>query len=120
MLAQQQPQSRWRALIERWRGRLERFQQVVDPFSDGPERRLKSWAVAPLSLGLIMLAALIGFGVWWMIDHHKWHLIVTLLKATKLFGAGLLIIAAFLFGSKATKSPLPEGSQSGDGDGAKE
>ena len=40
--------------------------------------------------------------------------------ATKLFGAGLLIIAAFLFGSKATKSPLPEGSQSGDGDGAKE
>ena len=54
MLAQ--PQSRWTAFIERWDGRLERFRQSIDPYSDGPERRIKPWTVAALSVGLVVLA----------------------------------------------------------------
>ena len=56
MLAQQQPQSRWTALVERWDGRLERFRESIDPFAEGPERRMKPWAVAAFSVGLVALA----------------------------------------------------------------
>ena len=66
MLAQQQPQSRWTAFVERWDGRLERFRLSIDPFAEGPERRMKPWAIAALSVGLVVFAALIGFGGWWI------------------------------------------------------
>jgi hypothetical protein len=114
----QQPQSRWAAFIERWDGRLERFRQSVDPFSDGPERRMKLWAIVALSVGLVVLAGLIGFGGWWIVDHHKWALIVPLLKVTKLFGIGIAIVAAGLFA--LTKSPLFQRFRSRDVAGAKE
>jgi hypothetical protein len=115
MLAQQQPQSRWTAFIERWDGRLERFRESIDPFSsNGPDRRMKPWAIAALSVGLVVLAALIGFGGWWIYDHHKWALLWPLLKVGKLFAVG-----AILFGGKLTKKPQIEQAQSGDAAGSK-
>jgi fatty acid desaturase len=119
MLAQQQPQSRWTAFVERWDGRLERFRQSIDPYSDGPERRIKPWTVAALSVGLIVLAALIGFGGWWIYDHHKWALLWPLLKVGKLFAVGVAIVVAIFFGGNLTKKPQIEQPQNGDAAGLK-
>ena len=114
MLAQQQSQSRWTAFIERWDGRLERFRQSIDPYSDGPDRRMRPWAVVALSLGLGALAALIVFGGWWIYDHHKWALIWPLLKVGKLFAVGVAIVVAIFFGGNLTKKPQIEQAQNGD------
>jgi hypothetical protein len=126
MLAQQQPQSRWTAFVERWDGRLERFRESIDPFSpqgpnssQGQERRMKPWAIAALSVGLVVFAALIGFGGWWIINHHKWALIWPLLKVGKLLAIGVAIVAAILFGGKVTKKPQLEQAQNGDAAGSK-
>jgi hypothetical protein len=119
MLAQQQTQSRWTAFIERWDGRLERFRQSVDPYSDGPERRMKPWVVATLSVGLVVLAGLIGFGGWWIYDHHKWALIWPLLKVGKLFGVGIAIVVTIVFGGNLTKKPQIEQAQNSDAAGSK-
>ena len=125
MLAQQQPQSRWTAFVERWDGRLERFRESIDPFSQGPdssqgsERRMKPWAIAALSVGLVVFAALIGFGGWWIINHHKWALIWPLFKVGKLLAIGVAIVAAILFGGKLTKKPQLEQAQNGDAAGSK-
>ncbi len=119
MLAQQQPQSRWTALVERWDGRLERFRESIDPFAEGPERRMKPWAVAAFSVGLVALAVVIGFGGWWIINHHKWALIIPLLKVGKLLAVGVAIAAAILFGGKLTKTPQIEQAQNGDAAGSK-
>jgi hypothetical protein len=119
MLAQQQPQSRWTAFAERWDGRLERFRLSIDPFSQDPERRIKPWTVAALSVGVVVLAALIGFGGWWIYDHHKWALIWPLLKVGKLFAVGVAIVGAILFGGNLTKKPQIEQAQNGDAAGSK-
>jgi len=119
MLAQQQPQSRWTAFVEHWDGRLERFRESVDPFSQGAERRMKPWAIVALSVGLVVFAALIGFGGWWIYDHHKWALIWPLLKVGKLLAVGVAIVAAILFGGKLTKEPQIEQAQNGDAAGSK-
>jgi hypothetical protein len=119
MLAQQQSQSRWTAFIERWDGRLERFRQSIDPYSDGPDRRMRPWAVVALSLGLGALAALIVFGGWWIYDHHKWALIWPLLKVGKLFAVGVAIVVAIFFGGNLTKKPQIEQAQNGDAAGSK-
>src|SRR5438105_3422405 len=119
MLAQQQPQSRWTALVERWDGRLERVRESIDPFAQGPERRMKPRAVAALSVGLVALAVVIGFGGWWIINHHKWALIMPLLKVGKLLAVGVAIVAAILFGGKLTKKPQLEQAQNGDAAGPK-
>jgi len=119
MLAQQQPQSRWTALVERWDGRLERFRESIDPFAEGPERRMKPWAIAALSVGVVVLAVVIGFGGWWIINHHKWALIIPLLKVGKLLAVGVAIVAAILFGGKLTKKPQLEQTQNGDAAGSK-
>ena len=114
MLARQQPQSRWTAFVERWDGRLERFRESIDPFSHGPERRMRPWAIVALSVGLVVLALGIGFGGWWIYDHHKWALLWPLVKVGKLFAVGVAIVAAILFGGKLTKKPEIERAQSGD------
>jgi hypothetical protein len=114
MLARQQPQSRWTAFVERWDGRLERFRESIDPFSHGAERRMKPWAIVALSVGLVVLAVGIGFGGWWIYDHHKWALLWPLFKVGKLFAVGVAIVAAILFGGKLTKKPQIEQPQSGD------
>lgn len=119
MLAQEQSQSRWTVFIERWDGRLERFQQSVDPYADGPERRMKPWVVAGLSVGLVVLAALIGFGGWWIYDHHKWALIWPLLKVGKLFAVGVAIVVAVVFGGNLTKKSQIEQARNGDAAGSK-
>ena len=119
MLAQQQPQSRWTAFVERWDGRLERVRESVDPFSQGPERRMKPSAIVALSVGLVVFAALIGFGGWWIYDHHKWALIWPLLKVGKLLAVGVAIVAAILFGGNLTKQPQIEQTQNGDAAGSK-
>ena len=120
MLAQQQPQSRWTAFVERWDARLERFRESIDPFSSqGPERRMKPWAIVALSVGVVVLAALVGFGGWWIYDHHKWALIWPLLKVGKLLAVGVAIVAAILFGGKLTKKPQIEQTQNGDAAGSK-
>jgi hypothetical protein len=119
MFAQQQPQSRWTAFIERWDGRLERFRQSIDPYSDGPERRMKPWVVATLSVGLVVLAGLIGFGGWWIYDHHKWALLWPLLKVGKLFAVGVAIVVAIFFGGNLTKKPQIEQAQNSDAAGSK-
>jgi hypothetical protein len=119
MLAQQQPQSRWTAFVERWDARLERFRESIDPFSQGAERRMKPWAIAALSVGVVVLAVLIGFGGWWIYDHHKWALIIPLLKVGKLLAVGVAIVAAILFGGKLTKKPQVEQTQNGDAAGSK-
>jgi len=119
MLARQQPQSRWTAFVERWDGRLIRFRESIDPFSQGQDsqgqqRRMKSWAIVALSVGLVVLAALIGFGGWWIYDHHKWALLWPLLKVGKLFAVGVAIVGAILFGGKLTKKSPIERPQNGD------
>jgi hypothetical protein len=114
MLAQQQPQSRWTAFVERVDGRLEGFRESIDPFSKGPERRMKPWAIVALSVGLVVLAAGIGFGGWWIYDHHKWALLWPLFKIGKLFAVGVAIMAAILFGGKLTKKPQTEAAENGD------
>jgi hypothetical protein len=119
MLARQQPQSRWTAFVERWDGRLERFRESIDPFSEGPERRMKPWAIAALSVGLVVLAVVIGLGGWWIINHHKWALIIPLLKVGKLLAVGVAIVVAILFGGKLTKKPQNEQAQNGDAAGSK-
>jgi hypothetical protein len=124
MLAQQQPQSRWTAFVERWDGRFERFRESIDPFSQGQDsqgqgRRMKPWAVAGLSVGLVVLAGGIGFGGWWIYDHHKWALLWPLFKVGKLFAVGVAIVAAILFGGKLTNKPLIEQAQNGDVAGSK-
>jgi hypothetical protein len=119
MLAQQQPQSGWTGFVERWDGRLERFRESIDPFSQGPERRMKPWAIAALSVGLVGLAALIGFGGWWIYDHHKWALIWPLLKVGKLLAVGVAIMVAIFFGGNLTKKPQIEQAQNGDAAGSK-
>jgi len=117
MLAHQ-PQSRWAAFIERWDGRLERLGQMLNPFDRSQDRRMKPWAIALLSVGLVVLAGLIGFGGWWIVDHHKWALIYPMLKAMKLLGVGIAILAAALYA--LTKSPLFQRFRSRDAAGAKE
>jgi len=124
MLAQQQPQSRWTALVERWDGRLIRFRESIDPFSQGQDsqgqgRRMKPWAVVALSVGLVVLAAGVGFGGWWIYDHHKWALLWPLLKVGKLVAIGFGIVAAVLFGGNLTKKPQIEQTQNGDAAGSK-
>jgi hypothetical protein len=119
MLAQQQQQSRWTAFVERWDERLERFRQSIDPYSDGPERRMKPWAIVALSVGVVLLAVLIGFGGWWIYDHHKWALIMPLLKVGKLFAVGVAVVAAILFGGKLTKKPQIGQAQNGDAAGSR-
>jgi len=119
MLAQQQPQSRWTAFVERRDGRLERFRLSIDPFAEGSERRMKPWAIAALSAGLVVLAVVIGLGGWWIYDHHKWALIWPLLKVGKLLAVGIAIVAAILFGGKLTKKPQIEQAQNGDAAGSK-
>jgi len=119
MLAQQQPQSRWTAFVERWDERLERFRLSIDPFAEGPERRMKPWAISALSVGVVVLAVVIGFGGWWIINHHKWALILPLLKVGKLFAVGVAIVAAIVFGGKLTKKPQLEQAQNGDAAGSK-
>ena len=119
MLAQQQPQSRWTAFVERWDERLERFRLSIDPFAEGPERRMKPWAIAALSVGVVVLAVMIGFGGWWIYDHHKWALIWPLLKVGKLLAVGVAIVVAIFFGGKLTKGPQIEQTQNGDATGSK-
>jgi hypothetical protein len=119
MLAQQRPQSRWTAFIERLDGRLEHFRESIDPFSQGPERRMKPWAVAALSVGLVVFAVVVGFGGWWIYDHHKWALIIPLLKVGKLLAVGVAIVGAILFGGRLTKKPQIEQAQNGDAAGSK-
>jgi len=116
MLAHQQ--SRWAAFIERWDARVERLGQMLDPFDRSSDRRMKPWAVALLSVGVVVLAGLVAFGVWWIIDHRKWALIYPMLKAMKLLGIGIAILAAALHA--LTKSPLIERFRSRDAAGAKE
>jgi len=103
MLAHQQPQSRWAAFIERMDGGLERFRQTFDPFDQSPERRMRPWAIAALSLGVLVLAGLVGLGVWWVIDHHKWGLIYPMLKMAKLLclGIGILVAAVYALTKKS-------------------
>jgi hypothetical protein len=117
MVEQQQP--RWTAFIERWDGRLERFRESIDPFSQGPGRRMKPWAIVALSVGLVVFAVVVGFGGWWIYDHHKWALIWPLLKVGKLLAVGVAIVAAILFGGKLTKKPQIEQTQNGDAAGSK-
>jgi len=108
--------------VERWDGRLVRFRESIDPFSQGQDsqgRRMKPWAVVALSVGLVVLAAGVGFGGWWIYDHHKWALIMPLLKVGKLFAVGVAIVAAILFGGKLTKKPQIEQAQNGDAAGSK-
>jgi len=119
MLAQPQPQSRWTAFIERWDGRLERFRQSIDPYSDGPDRRIKPWAVAALSVGLVVLAGLIGFGGWWIYDHHKWALLWPLLKVGKLLAVGVAIVVAIFFGGNLTKQSQIEQTPNSEAAGSK-
>jgi len=110
MLAPQQPQSRWTAFIERWDGHLEGFRESIDPFSKRPNR---------LSVGLVVLVTVIGFGGWWIYDHHKWALIWPLLKVGKLLAVGGAIVAAILLGGRLTKKPELERAQHGDAAGSK-
>jgi hypothetical protein len=119
MLAPQQPQSRWTAFIERWDGHLEGFRESIDPFSNRPNRRMKPWAIAALSVGLVVLVTVIGFGSWWIYDHHKWALIWPLLKVGKLLAVGGAIVAAILFGGRLTNKPQLEQAQHGDAAGSK-
>jgi hypothetical protein len=107
MLAKPQPQSRWTAFVERWDARLERLKQLFDPFSEQADERLKTWVIVVLSIGLVVLAALIALGVMWIIDHHKWALIYPLLKITlKLFGLGAIIVAGLAFKDRLAKMPF--------------
>src|SRR5262249_2205572 len=119
MAAQQQPQSRWTAFVERCDSRLEGVRESLDPFSQGPDRRMKPWAIVALSVGLVVFALVIGFGGWWIINHHRWALIVPLLKVGKLLAVGVAIVGAILFGGKLTKKPQTEQPQNGDAAGAK-
>ena len=80
---------------------------------------MKPWAIAALSVGVVVLAVLIGFGGWWIYDHHKWALIIPLLKVGKLLAVGVAIVAAILFGGKLTKKPQVEQTQNGDAAGSK-
>lgn len=101
------PQPRWTAFVERWDARLERFKQLFDPFSEKVDHRLKTWVIVVLSIGLIVLAALIVLGVMWIIDHHKWVMLYPLLKITlKLFGLGALIVAGLAFKDRLAKMPF--------------
>jgi hypothetical protein len=118
MLAHQQSQSRWAAFIERWDGRLERLGQMLDPFDRSSDRRMKPWAIVLLAIGLVVLAGLIAFGGWWIVDHRKWGLIYPMLKAMKLLGIGIAILAAGVYA--LTKSPLFKRFQSRDAAGPKE
>jgi hypothetical protein len=124
MVTPQQPQSRWTAFVERWDGRLERFRESIDPFSQsqdsqGQGRRMKPWAVVALSVGLVVLAVGIGFGGWWIYDHHRWALLWPLFKIGKLLAIGIAIVGAILFSGKLTKKPQIEQAQNGDAAGAK-
>jgi len=123
MLAQQK-QSRWTSFVERLDGRLEGFRESIDPFSrsqnsQGQGRRMKPWAVVALSVGLVVLAVGIGFGGWWIYDHHKWALLWPLFKVGKLVAIGVAIVAAILFGGKLAKNPEVEQAQNGDVAGSK-
>jgi hypothetical protein len=106
MVPNSQPQSRWTAFVERWDGRLERFRQAFDPFSAAPSRKMRTWAVVALAIGLVVLAGLITFGVMWIINHHKWGLVYALLKVMKLFGLGALIVTGLLFRDRLKGMPL--------------
>ena len=101
------PQSRWTAFVERWDTRLERLKQLFDPFSENTDQRLKTWVIVALSIGLVVLAAMIVLGVMWMIDHRKWVLIYPILKiALKVFSLGALIVAGLAFKDRLAKLPF--------------
>jgi hypothetical protein len=120
MLPNSQPQSRWAAFVERWDERVTRLRQHFDPFSDSVDRRRKIWAMVALSIGVVALGGLVVFGAMWLTDHHKWALIIPLLKLLKLFGIGVVIVAAFLFRDKFTSTPPAAGLQKGGSAPAKE
>jgi len=98
--------SRWTAFVARWDERLQRFRQSLDPFSHSADPRMQAWAIVLLSIGVVALAALIVFGAIWITDHHRWALIIPLLKVLKLFGLGVAIVTALLFRDRFAKMPL--------------
>jgi hypothetical protein len=103
----QKPQSRWTAFVERWDARLTRFKDAFDPTSRA-SRPMKTWAILALSAGLIVLGALIVFGAMWAFSHHKWVLILHLLKMGKVFGVGLAIVLAFVFRDRLFRNGADE------------
>src|SRR5262249_57404822 len=90
---QAQP-SRWTAFVARWDERLQRFRQSLDPFSHSADRRMQTWAIVLLSIGVLALAGLIVFGAIWITNHHRWALIISLLKVLQLFGPGVAFVPA--------------------------
>jgi hypothetical protein len=103
--SQPQTQSRWTAFVLRLDERFQRLEEAVNPFSGSAGRPIKTWAVCVLSIGLVVLAGMIGFGIVWIIDHHKWSLIVPLLKVIKAFGVGIAIVMAVLCWGKLPQIP---------------
>ena len=79
-------------------------------------RGLWLWAAlaAAVPLAGVVLAVGVGFGGWWIYDHHKWALLWPLFKVGKLVAVGFGIVAAILFGGKLTKKPPIEQTQNGD------
>jgi uncharacterized membrane protein YcfT len=104
---QQATHSRWAAFVERWDARLTRLKDAFDPTSRNG-RPMKAWAIVALAAGLIVLAALIVFGVMWVVSHHKWVLFIYLFKLGKLFFVGLAIVLALVFRDRLFGGEKPE------------
>jgi hypothetical protein len=99
--------SRWTAFIERWDDRFTRFRNCFDPTAEAPDRTMQIWAITLVSIGVVVLTALIVFGAMWVYNHPRSLVMIHfLLKGAKYAIAGIALVTAMLCRDKLAKMPF--------------
>ena len=102
-----QPKSRWTAFIERWDNRFTRFRNCFDPTAETPDRTMRIWAITLVSIGVVVLGALIVVGAMWVYNHPRSFVVIHfLLKGVKYAVIGIALVTAMLCRDKLANIPL--------------
>jgi hypothetical protein len=105
--SQAEPKSRWAAFIERWDDRFTRFRNCFDPTAETPDRTMRIWAITLVSIGVVVLGALIVVGAMWVYNHPRSFVVIHfLLKGVKYAAIGIALVTAMLCRDKLAKIPL--------------
>jgi hypothetical protein len=119
--SQVEPKSRWTAFIERWDSRFTRFRHCFDPTAEAPDRTMRIWAITLVSIGVVVLGALIAVGAMWVYNHPRSFVVIhVLLKGVKYVAIGIALVTAMLCRDKLANMPLFARFRSGGAAPAKE